>query len=184
MPLFALGAHAPRLIGRHHYVAHDATVVGNVTLDDNVSVWFQVVIRADNDVIHVGEASNIQDGSVLHCDPGFPLVVGSRVTVGHNVTLHGCMIGEGSLIGINSVIMNGARIGAGSLVGAGALVPEGKQFPPGVLILGAPARVIRELTADEQAKILWASQNYVERSRMYATQMRAHTGTKDAEDVT
>lgn len=172
MPLFALGARRPQLRGEHHFIADDATVVGDVVLENNVNVWFKVVIRGDNEPIRIGEESNIQEASVLHNDPGFPLDIGPRVTVGHKVMLHGCTIGEGSLIGINAVVMNGARIGAGTLVGAGALIPEGKEFPPGVLLMGTPARVVRELKPEEKARILWASQNYVERSRMYAANLQ------------
>lgn len=178
MPLFSLPGRRVVLRGVHHFVAHDATLVGSVILEADASVWFGVVIRADNDTVHIGEASNIQDGAVLHCDPGFPLTVGNRVTVGHKAVLHGCTIGDGTLIGIGSVVLNGARVGAGTLLGAGSLVPEGKEIPAGVLAVGTPARVVRELGPEEKARILWASANYVERSRMYASEMRAQAEAK------
>ena len=136
MPIFSIGERRVELRGAHHYIAHDATVVGSVTLEADVSVWFKVVIRADNDRISIGEGTNIQDGSVLHVDPGFPLTLGRMVSIGHKVTLHGCTIGDGSLVGINSIVMNGARIGKGSLIGANTLITEGKEIPDGVLVLG------------------------------------------------
>lgn len=172
MPLYSIGDRRVELRGKHHYLAPGAQVAGGVVLENEVSLWFNVVIRGDNDPIHIGEQTNIQDGAVLHSDPGFPLRVGARCTVGHKAMLHGCTIGEGTLIGIGAVVMNGASIGAGSLVGAGALVPEGKSFPPGVLLVGAPARVVRELKPEEQARLLWAAQNYVERSYRYAAELK------------
>ena len=158
--------------GTHHYIAHDAMLVGSIVLENNVNVWFGVVMRADNDVISIGEATNIQDGSVLHVDPDFPMKLGRGVTIGHKVMLHGCTVGDGSLIGINSVVLNGAKVGPGSLVGANSLLPEGKEFPGGALILGSPAKVIRDLKPEEQARILEISQNYVERSKLFKAQMR------------
>ena len=119
MPLFSLGERRPALLGNHHYVAHDATLVGDITLHNNVNVWFKVVIRAENDRIVIGEDCNIQDASVLHVDPGFPMMIGADCTIGHGVVLHGCTIEDGCLVGMGSTIMNGARIGAGSVVGAG-----------------------------------------------------------------
>jgi len=172
MPIFSLGERRVELRGAHHYIAHDATLVGSITLDEDVNVWFKVVMRAENDHIAIGASTNVQDGAVLHVDPGFPMQLGCRVTVGHKVMLHGCSIGDGTLVGINSVVMNGAAIGPGSLVAANSLVPEGKEFPGGVLILGSPAKVVRELTPAEQARILETSQGYVERSRMFKAQMR------------
>jgi carbonic anhydrase/acetyltransferase-like protein (isoleucine patch superfamily) len=167
MPLFALGERRPRLLGSHHYIAYDATLVGDVTLENDVSIWFKVVIRAENDSIAIGEGCNIQDGSVLHVDPGYPMRLAPRVTVGHKVMLHGCTVGEGSLIGINSVVMNGARIGRGTLVGANTLVPEGKEFPDGVLVLGSPGKVVRELRQEEKDFLLKVAQGYIDRSKLY-----------------
>ena len=175
MPLFAIGERRVRLVGEHHYVAHDATLVGDITLHNEVSVWFQVVIRAENDRITIGEKCNIQDGSVLHVDPGYPMTLGNSVSVGHKVMLHGCSIGEGSLIGINSVIMNGARIGRGTLIGANTLIAEGKEIPDGVLVLGSPGKIVRELKPEERDHLLKVARGYVERSRFYKTNLKEIT---------
>jgi len=172
MPIFSIGARTPRLLGTHHFIAHDATVVGDVTLENDVSIWFQVVIRAENDRIHVGEGCNIQDGSVLHVDPGYPLTLARHVSVGHKAMLHGCTIGEGSLIGINSVVMNGAKIGKGSLIGANTLIPEGKEIPDGVLVIGQPGKVVRELRPEDREYLLKVASGYVERSRLYQRELR------------
>jgi len=175
MPLFSLGERRVQLLGQHHYVAHDATLVGDITLHNDVSVWFQVVIRAENDRITIGEGCNIQDGSVLHVDPGYPMTLGKAVSVGHKVMLHGCSIGEGSLIGINSVIMNGARIGRGTLVGANTLIAEGKEIPDGVLVLGSPGKIVRELKPEERAGLLKVASGYVERSKFYQQNLKPIT---------
>ena len=172
MPLFSVGERKPRLVGTHHYIAHDATLVGDITLENDVSIWFQVVIRAENDRVHVGEGCNIQDGSVLHVDPGFPLTLGRRVSIGHKVMLHGCTIGDGSLIGINSVVMNGARIGRGSLIGANTLITEDKEIPDGVLVLGSPGKVMRELKQEEKDYLLRVAEGYVERGKFYKQNLR------------
>ena len=124
MPIFSIGDRTPRFVGTHHYIAQDAAIIGDVTIENDVNVWFQVVIRAENDRIRLGEGCNIQDGSVLHVDPGYPLTLERNVSIGHKVMLHGCTVGEGTLIGINSVVMNGARIGRGSLIGANTLIPR------------------------------------------------------------
>jgi carbonic anhydrase/acetyltransferase-like protein (isoleucine patch superfamily) len=175
MPLFAIGERRVRLLGDHHYVAHDATLVGDITLHNEVSVWFQVVIRAENDRITIGEKCNIQDGSVLHVDPGYPMTLGNSVSIGHKVMLHGCTIGDGSLIGINSVIMNGARIGRGTLVGANTLIAEGKEIPDGVLVLGSPGKIVRELRPEERDHLLNVASGYVERSRFYKASLKQIT---------
>lgn len=172
MPIYSLAERRVELRGTHHYIAHDATLVGSIVLENDVNVWFKVIMRADNDQISIGEATNIQDGAVLHVDPGFPMTLGRRIVVGHKVMLHGCTVGDGSLIGINSVVLNGAKIGPGSLVGANSLVPEGKEYPGGVLILGSPAKVVRELQPAEQARILEAADGYVERSKLFKAQLR------------
>jgi carbonic anhydrase/acetyltransferase-like protein (isoleucine patch superfamily) len=173
MPIFSIGDRRPEFHGEHHYIAHDATLVGSIRLENYVSVWFQVVIRAENDHVQIGEGSNVQDGSVLHVDPGFPLTLGRMVTIGHKATLHGCTIGEGSLVGINSVVMNGAHIGRGTLVGANTLIPEGKEFPDGVLVLGSPGKVVRELRAEERENLVKIAQGYIDRSKWYRREFRA-----------
>jgi carbonic anhydrase/acetyltransferase-like protein (isoleucine patch superfamily) len=172
MPLFAIGERRVELRGAHHFIAYDASLVGSIVLEDNVNVWFKVVMRADNDVIHVGEGCNIQDGSVLHVDPGFPLRLAPRVTIGHKVMLHGCTIGEGTLVGINSVVMNGARIGRNSLVGANSLIAEGKEIPEGVLVLGSPGKVVRDLKQAEKDYLLSIAQGYIDRSRFYKDNLK------------
>jgi len=173
MPLFALGERRVELLGGGHYIAYDATLVGSVVLHADASVWFKVVIRAENDRITIGEATNVQDGSVLHVDPGYPMTLGRNVSVGHKAMLHGCTVGDGALIGINSVILNGARIGAGSLIGANTLVPEGKEIPEGVLVVGSPGRVVRELKPEERARLLDIARGYVERGRLYRSSLQA-----------
>ena len=166
MGLYRLGSQSPSL-GANVYIAPNATVIGHVALGANVSVWFGATLRGDNDLISIGSNSNVQDSAVLHTDPGFPLTIGENVTIGHQAMLHGCTIGDGSLIGIQSVILNGAVIGKGSLVGAGAIITERKVFPGGSLILGAPAKVARELRPEESARLIDIADNYVQRHRYY-----------------
>ena len=172
MPIFSIGERRVALLGEHHYIAHDATLVGSITLHADVSVWFKVVIRAENDRIVIGEDCNIQDASVLHVDPGFPMTLEPRVSIGHKVMLHGCSIGEGTLIGINSVVLNGARIGRGSLIGANTLITEGKEIPDGVLVMGSPGKVVRQLKPEERTRLLGIASGYVERSRLYKKELR------------
>ncbi len=149
------------------WVAPSASVVGDVHLAARASVWFGAVLRGDVERLTIGRGTNIQDNAVLHSDPGKPLVLGERVTVGHMVMLHGCHVGDEALIGIGAVVLNGARIGARSLVGAGALITEGKIFPEGVLIIGSPARVARELTPEEIARLPESAERYMERAALY-----------------
>jgi carbonic anhydrase/acetyltransferase-like protein (isoleucine patch superfamily) len=175
MPLFSIGERRVQLLGSHHYVAHDATLVGDITLHNNVNVWFQVVIRAENDRVTIGEDCNIQDGSVLHVDPGFPMTLAPRVSIGHKVMLHGCTVGEGTLIGINSVILNGAKIGRSVLIGANTLIAEGKEIPDGVLVVGSPGKIVRELKPEEKAGLLKISSGYVERSKLYKQSLKPIT---------
>ena len=136
-------------------------------LQPRVSVWFNAVIRGDNDRIEIGADSNVQDGTVIHTDPGLPVLIGNGVTIGHKVMLHGCEIGDGSLIGMNSVILNRAKIGKEVLIGANTLVPEGREIPDGVLVLGSPARIIRELSSEERAKLSWSARVYVDKIARY-----------------
>ncbi len=171
MPIYRLGNITPR-IDPSAYVAPGATVLGNAELAAGSTVWFGATIRADNDLIRVGAGSNIQDGAVLHTDPGFPLIVGPNVSVGHQAMLHGCTIGEGSLIGIQAVLLNGSVIGKNCLVGAGALVTEGKNFPDNVLILGAPAKAIRELEPGERDKLLEIAARYSARGEYYRSYLQ------------
>jgi carbonic anhydrase/acetyltransferase-like protein (isoleucine patch superfamily) len=159
--IYQLGDDVPRLHATA-WVADNATVIGRVALGEGSSVWYGAVLRGDNDDITLGARSNIQDGSVLHTDHGKPLSIGDDVTVGHQVMLHGCCVGSGSLIGIQAVVLNGAKIGRHSIVGAGALVTEGKEFPDGVLIVGSPAKVVRELTPEQIERLKWSAAHYVE----------------------
>lgn len=149
------------------WVADSAQVAGRVTLGEDSSVWFGVVARGDSEAISVGKGSNIQDNSVLHADEGSPLRIGNHVTVGHQAMLHGCTIGDGSLIGIQAVVLNGAKIGRNCLVGAGALVTEGKEFPDGCMILGSPAKAVRQLSPEQIAGLKRGAQHYVENARRY-----------------
>ena len=169
--LYRLGEHQVEITGEDYFVADNATVVGMVKLENNASIWFNAVVRGDNEIITVGENSNIQDGSVLHTDPGVPLTIGKNVTVGHKVMLHGCTIGDNSLIGINSVILNGAKIGKGCLIGANSLVTEGKEIPDGSLVMGSPAKVIKQLTVEQQQGLLLSADTYVKNFKRFKKDM-------------
>ena len=171
MAIYQLGDDIPN-IPDSAYFAAEATIIGKVTLGENVSVWPGVVIRGDNDSITIGNGSNVQDNAVLHTDPGFPLLVGENVTIGHQAVLHGCTVGNGSLIGIQAVVMNGAVIGKNCLVGAGALVLEGKIYGERKLILGSPAKVVRELTDEDIEKMRRAAAGYVRRKEMYKLKLK------------
>ena len=163
MAIYQLGDDVPR-IAATAWVADSARVIGRVVLGEGASVWYGAVLRGDNDLVTVGERSSVQDGCVLHTDMGYPLTLGDEVTVGHQVMLHGCTVGDGSLIGMQSVVLNGARIGRHCLVAAGAVVTEGKEFPDGVLIIGAPARVARELTPAQVLRMKRGALHYVEQA--------------------
>ena len=160
MAIYELDGVCPS-IAESAWVADSAEVMGDVTLGDDVGVWFGVVIRGDTDSIRIGSGTNIQDLSVLHADVGMPLVLGEGVTVGHKAMLHGCTVGDNSLIGIGAVILNGAKIGSSCLVGAGALVTEGKEFPDGSMIIGSPAKVVRQLSAEQIAGLRLSAHQYV-----------------------
>jgi carbonic anhydrase/acetyltransferase-like protein (isoleucine patch superfamily) len=153
------------------WVAEEATVIGAVTLGEHASVWPGAVLRGDNEPILIGESSNVQEGAVLHTDPGFPITLAANVTIGHQAMLHGCTIGEGTLVGIQAVVLNNAVIGKYCLIGAGAIVLQGKTFGDRSLILGAPAKVIRELTDEEIAVVLGECDGYVQRQRTYRTDL-------------
>lgn len=170
--IYSLGEHTVEITGDDYFVADNATVVGLVRLDNNASVWFNAVVRGDNELISIGENSNIQDGSVLHTDPGVPLTIGKNVTVGHKVMLHGCTIGDNSLIGINSVVLNGAKIGNNCLIGANSLVTEGKEIPDGSLVMGSPAKVIKQLTEPQQQALIASAETYVSNFKRFKQQMK------------
>jgi carbonic anhydrase/acetyltransferase-like protein (isoleucine patch superfamily) len=157
------------------FVAPSAQLIGSVVLEENASVWFQVVARGDNDVLTIGPDSNVQDGSVLHTDAGIPLTIGRGVTVGHKVMLHGCEVGDYSLIGMNAVLLNRSRIGKYCLIGANALVTEGKQIPDGSVLMGSPAKVVRALSDNERAVLEGSAAHYVQNARRYREQLVAET---------
>ena len=169
--LYALGDFKVDYAGKPAFIAPNATVIGQVTLHQNSSIWFNVVIRAENDRVVIGEDSNIQDGSVLHVDPGKPLHIGKGVTVGHKAMLHGCTVGDYSLIGINAVVLNGAKIGKHCLIGANALVPENMEIPDGSMVLGSPAKIKRELTDAEKSMLQLSAQMYVKNGERYQQQL-------------
>jgi carbonic anhydrase/acetyltransferase-like protein (isoleucine patch superfamily) len=167
MAIYELDGIQPTL-GQGAWVADSADVMGNVVLHEGANIWFGAVLRGDNEVMTIGKNSNVQDGSVLHSDPGAPLSLGEGVTVGHQVMLHGCTIGDGSLIGIQSVVLNHAKIGKNCIVGAGSVVTEGKEFPDNSLIIGSPAKVVRTLDEAQVKKINAIAQHYVDNARRYA----------------
>lgn len=173
MTLYSLGEKRPQCPPEGDYwIAPNAVVIGDVILRPGASVWWNVVIRGDNEPIVIGEDTNIQDGSVLHNDAGIPLTIGRGVTVGHKVMLHGCEIGDNSLIGIGAVILNGARIGRNCIIGARALVTEGKVIPDNSMVMGAPGKIVRSLTDDELGMLEYAAQHYVDNARRYLRGLR------------
>jgi len=169
--IYSLGTAVPQLLG-NNYVAPNATIIGNVVLGRNANVWWNVVIRGDNDRITLGENVNIQDGSVLHTDEGVSLTLENDVSIGHMVMLHGCTVKEGSLIGIKAVVLNHAIIGRECLIGANSLIPEGKVIPDRSLVVGSPGRVVRQLSDDEVKMVRWISQHYVENAARYLTGLK------------
>lgn len=171
MPLYEIDGHSPTL-GDDVWIAPSASVIGDVRLGAGASVWFGAVIRGDNTPIEVGARSNIQEGAMCHSDPGAPLSIGEDCTIGHHAILHGCTIGDTVLIGMGAIVLNRAVIGAGSIVGAGALVTEGKVFPPGSLIVGAPARAVRTLDENAQAMLRVSADHYVANGRKYAAGLK------------
>ena len=170
MAVYRLGETLPS-IDSTAWVADSAQVIGDVHLGDQASVWFGAVLRGDNTRLHIGRRSNIQDGAIVHSDVGSPVHLGDDVTVGHQAMLHGCTVGDGSLIGIQAVVLNGARIGKGCLVAAGAVVTEGKEFPDGSLIMGAPAKVARELTPEQLAGLLRSAASYVAKAQQFKSSL-------------
>ena len=172
MPVYALGSLTPT-IHPQSWIAPDASVIGQVQLERNVSIWWNCVLRGDTDLLFVGENTNIQDGSVLHTDPGLQLIIGRDVTIGHRVILHGCTIGDGCLIGMGATLLNRSVIGKNSLVGANTLIPDGKIFPERVLIVGSPGKVVRELTDEEVARLPGSAERYVQNWQRYQRELAA-----------
>jgi carbonic anhydrase/acetyltransferase-like protein (isoleucine patch superfamily) len=171
MAIYQLGEDAPQ-IDPSAWVADTANLIGKVTLGANATVWYGVTIRGDNERITIGPDSNVQEGTVMHTDMGYPMTLGTGVSIGHMAMLHGCSVGDGALIGIQAVIMNGAKIGKGCLVGAGALVTEGKEFPDNTLILGSPAKAVRTLAEGDVAHLREIADGYVARGKLYRAQLK------------
>jgi carbonic anhydrase/acetyltransferase-like protein (isoleucine patch superfamily) len=169
---YSLGQRKPEKDGDGQFVAHNATVIGSVKLMEKSSIWFNVVIRGDNELITIGPESNIQDGSVLHTDPGIPLTIGRGVTVGHKAMLHGCQIGDYSLIGINAVVLNGAKIGKHCLIGANTLIPEGVEIPDGSMVIGSPGKVRRELNDSQKKMLEFSAAHYVKNAERYLADLQ------------
>lgn len=172
MSVYSLGDRRVQVQGTDWYIADNATVIGSVLIEDRASIWFNVVIRGDNDQITIGAGTNVQDSSMLHTDAGIKLSLGRNVSIGHMVMLHGCSVGDGSLIGINSVILNNAVIGKHSLIGAGSLIAEGKTIPDGVLALGSPAKVVRDLSQAEIANLQNIADGYMRRAKIFRQQLQ------------
>lgn len=169
--IYQLGELSPK-ISKSCFIAPNASLIGNVVLEENASIWFNVVIRADLAEVKIGKNSNIQDGCILHVDEGFPIEVAENVTIGHKVMLHGCSIGEGSLVGINAVVLNGAKIGKNCLVGANALVTENMVIPDGSLVLGSPAKIIKKLDEKTQKMITEGAAHYVHSNHKYKKELK------------
>jgi len=170
--LYALDGRSPG-VSETAWIAPGCHVIGNVTLAENVSIWFNCTLRGDNELIEVGEGSNIQENTVCHTDPGCPLIVGQGCTIGHKAMLHGCIIGDNSLIGMGATILNGAKIGNNCLIGAGALIPEGKDIPDGSLVMGMPGKVVRELSADQIQSLRNSALHYQENAKRFRSGMQA-----------
>jgi carbonic anhydrase/acetyltransferase-like protein (isoleucine patch superfamily) len=170
MAIYEVDGIAPQ-IAESAWVADSAEVMGDVALGESVGIWFGVVVRGDTSAIRIGERTNIQDLSVLHSDVGLPLTIGSGVTVGHKAMLHGCTVGDDSLIGIGAIVLNGAKIGKGCLVGAGSLVTEGKEFPDGSMIMGSPAKVVRQLTPEQLQGLHHSADHYVANAQRFRTSL-------------
>lgn len=170
--LYELAGRRPEFRGEGQFVANNATVIGSVVMEEHSSVWFNAVIRGDNDVITIGPETNIQDGAVLHTDANIKLTLGRGVTVGHNVMLHGCEIGDYSLIGINAVVLNGAKIGKHCLIGANTLVPEGMVVPDGSMVVGSPGKVKKELNDNQKKMLELSAAHYVHNARRYLAELK------------
>ncbi len=164
---YNLGSARVTTDGEHYFIAPNAAVIGYVILKRNASVWFNATLRGDNEPIIIGEGSNVQDGSVLHTDPGFPITLGENVSIGHMVMLHGCFIGDDTLVGIGSIILNGAKIGKNCLIGANTLITEGKEIPDGSVVMGSPGKIIRSATERDLAMIGGAAKSYQDRYKLY-----------------
>ena len=175
--IYRLGDERVELKGEH-FIAHNATVIGKVSVGHNVSIWYNVVIRGDNELITIGDDSNVQEGTVMHTDMGFPLTLGTGVTIGHKAMLHGCSVGDYSLIGINAVVLNGAKIGKHCIIGANTLVPENMEVPDGSLVVGTPGKIKRELDSDQRELLRLQAQYYVENGRRFKRELAEDSGVQ------
>ena len=173
--IYNLGELKPKIDKKTVWIADSADIIGDVVLEANVSVWFNVTIRGDNDTILIGQGSNVQDNTVIHTDLGIKVAIGKNVTIGHKVFLHGSKIGENSIIGMGSVLMNNSTIGENCILGANSLVTEGKQFPANSLIMGSPAKVVRELSEDEIQFLKLSAEHYVEKSKLFKQDLKHET---------
>ena len=171
MPRYALGDREPQVAERV-WIAPDAHVIGDVTLGEGVGVWFGAVLRGDNEPMRVGARTNVQEHATVHSDPGFPALIGEDVTIGHGAIVHGCTVGDGTLIGMGAIVLNGAKLGRNCLVGAGALITEGKEFPDGSLIVGSPAKAVRELDEAARAALMASAEHYVGNAERFSTGLR------------
>jgi carbonic anhydrase/acetyltransferase-like protein (isoleucine patch superfamily) len=170
--IYTLEGRAPKFLGPDYFIADTAAVIGSVTLHNNASIWFNCVVRGDTDELIIGENSNVQDGSVLHTDPGIKLRIGRDCTIGHMVMLHGCEIGDNTLVGIKSVILNNAKIGRNCIIGANTLITEGKQIPDNSLVVGSPGKVVRQVSAEEAKVLTLQAQHYVQNAARYRQHLR------------
>lgn len=172
--LYQLGKRKPLIEGAH-FIADNASIIGSVVLKENASIWFNCVIRGDNDVITIGKDSNVQDGAVLHTDPGFKLTLGQGVTIGHNAMVHGCSVDDFTLIGINTVVLNGAKIGKHCLIGANTFIPEGMEIPDGSLVVGSPAVIKKQLNEQQKKMLELGAYHYVQNGQRYHKELKAIT---------
>jgi len=170
---YSLSEKEVQIAGEDYFIAENATVIGSVTIHNNVSIWFNAVIRGDNDPVTIGEGTNIQDGAVLHTDAGIPLDIGIGVTVGHQAMLHGCSIGDNSLIGINAVILNNAKIGKNCIIGANCLITQGKEIPDNSMVLGSPGKIVREVTPEEVEELKHSAEHYVWNFKRFKKELKA-----------
>jgi carbonic anhydrase/acetyltransferase-like protein (isoleucine patch superfamily) len=178
MPVYTLGERVPS-IAPGAFIAPNAQVIGSVTLGPQCSVWFNAVLRSDNETITLADGVNVQDGAVLHADPGFPLNIGRNVTIGHLAMVHGCTIGENTLVGINAVILNGAKIGRNCIIGANALIAEGKEIPDNSMVLGSPGKITRETRPDEHAHLTGIANGYIQRAGRYQRELKPFAESAD-----